>query len=117
MKKLLLSLALTGLLGSSAFAHAFLQHATPAAGSEVTGSPPALTLTYSEPVEPLFSQVAVRNAAGASVVAGKPATQDGGHTLVVPLGTLAPGEYAVEWHVVSVDTHKTEGHFTFTVKP
>ncbi len=26
-----------------------------------------------------------------------------------------PGAYHVRWHAVSVDTHKTEGNFTFTV--
>jgi len=30
---------------------------------------------------------------------------------------LAPGRYRVKWHVLSVDTHVTEGDFTFTVAP
>jgi hypothetical protein len=30
---------------------------------------------------------------------------------------LLPGAYRVHWHVVSVDTHMTEGDFSFTVKP
>ena len=29
---------------------------------------------------------------------------------------IAPGEYTVHWAVVSVDTHPTEGRFTFSVK-
>ena len=37
--------------------------------------------------------------------------------LMVKLKPLSPGIYSVAWHVTSVDTHKTEGHFTFTVKP
>ena len=41
------------LIGQAAFAHAFLDRASPAVGSDVTGSPPAITLTYTEPVEPL----------------------------------------------------------------
>ena len=36
--------------------------------------------------------------------------------LRVALPSLAPGEYTVHWAVVSVDTHPTEGHFTFSVK-
>ncbi len=104
-------------IGHPAFAHAFLERATPAVGSEVSGSPPALTLSYTEPVEPLFSTVTVTDASGARVDGGKPVPQDGGRVLSVPLKPLAPGVYAVEWHVTSVDTHKTEGHFTFTVKP
>ena len=105
------------LVGRQALAHAFLERASPAVGSEVSGSPPALDLRYTEPVEPLFSTVTVTDSSGARVDAGKPAPQDGGRVLSIPLKPLAPGVYAVEWHVTSVDTHKTEGHFTFTVKP
>ena len=35
--------------------------------------------------------------------------------LVLPLPRLAPGRYRVRWHVVSVDTHRTEGSFEFSV--
>ncbi len=103
--------------GTPAFAHAFLEHANPAVGSEVAGAPKELDLRYTEPVEALFCHVAVTDASGASVTAGVPVAQDGNRTLVVPLKSLPPGTYQVEWHVVSVDTHKTEGHFMFTVKP
>jgi hypothetical protein len=105
------------LTGTPAFAHAFLEHATPAVGSEVAGAPKELDLHYTEPVEALFCQVAVTDASGASVASGTPVAQDGNRTLAVPLKPLPPGTYHVEWHVVSVDTHKTEGHFMFTVKP
>jgi methionine-rich copper-binding protein CopC len=37
--------------------------------------------------------------------------------LAVPVKPLAAGVYTVLWHATSVDTHKTEGHFTFTVAP
>ncbi|MDB5401282.1 MAG: uncharacterized protein JWQ55_3300 [Rhodopila sp.] len=104
------------LVGQAAFAHAFLDRASPAVGSEVSGSPPTLNLTYTEPVEPLFSTVEVTDANGARVDEGRPATQDDGRVLSVKLKTLPPGVYAVTWHVTSVDTHKTEGHFTFSVK-
>ena len=104
-------------MGAPAFAHAFLEHATPAAGSAVAGAPKDLQLTYTEPVEPLFCHIDVTDAAGASVTGGVPAARDGDRTLVVPLKPLPPGSYQVEWHVVSIDTHKTEGHFMFTVKP
>lgn len=105
------------LFGPAAFAHAFLDKASPAVGSEVPVSPPALSLSYTEPVEPLFSTVHVTDSSGVRVDDGKPVPQDDGRILSVPLKKLAPGVYAVEWHVTSVDTHKTEGHFTFTVKP
>ncbi len=108
-------LCATCLIAAPAFAHAFLERASPAVGSEVSVSPPALNLSYTEPVEPLFSSVTVTDSSGARVDAGKPTPQDDGRVLSVPLKPLGPGVYAVEWHVTSVDTHKTEGHFTFTV--
>ena len=37
--------------------------------------------------------------------------------LIVPLDqTLEAGKYTVDWHVVSVDGHKTKGQYTFSVK-
>ena len=36
--------------------------------------------------------------------------------LVLDVTKLPPGAYRVTWHVVSIDTHRTEGDFTFTVK-
>lgn len=116
MKALQLA-AVACFLAHGAHAHAFLDKASPAVGSAVSGSPPVLALTYTEPVEPLFSTVHVTDGSGKPVDVGKASARDGGRTLIVNLPTMPAGTYAVEWHVTSVDTHKTEGHFTFTVKP
>jgi methionine-rich copper-binding protein CopC len=98
MNKTPLLTAAACLISQMAFAHAFLDRASPAVGSEVTGSPPT-------------------HANGARVDEGKPTPQDDGRVLLITLKSLPPGVYSVEWHVTSVDTHKTEGHFVFTVKP
>jgi methionine-rich copper-binding protein CopC len=38
--------------------------------------------------------------------------------LVTPVSApLKPGVYTVHWHAVSVDTHRTQGSFQFTVRP
>jgi methionine-rich copper-binding protein CopC len=108
--------AVACLMCQAAFAHAFLDRASPAVGSEVTGSPQSLDLTYTEPVEPAFSSIQVTDGSGARMDQGAPVSRDDGHVLAVGLKPLAPGTYAVEWHVTSVDTHKTEGHFNFTVR-
>jgi methionine-rich copper-binding protein CopC len=105
-------------LVSPAFAHAFLERASPAAGSEVSASPPELSITFSEGVEPLFSTIEVRNAKGAEVSTGSPYIVSGNkRQLAIKLPGLSPGTYTVIWHVTSVDTHKTKGSFKFTVKP
>lgn len=105
------------LIGPSAWAHAFLERSSPAVGSEISPAPRTISLTYTEPVEPLFSSVEVTDQGGTRVDQGKPGIQEGGRVLVVKLQSLPPGVYVVNWHVTSVDTHKTEGHFQFTVKP
>ena len=86
-------------------------------GSEIAGSPPALTLTYSEAVEPSFCTVQVTGSGGVRFDDGGPSAQADGRVLVVKLKSLTPGIYDVTWRITSVDTHRTEGHFSFTVKP
>ncbi|HZP87896.1 MAG TPA: copper homeostasis periplasmic binding protein CopC [Burkholderiales bacterium] len=101
-----------------ALAHAFLDHATPAVGSQVHGSPDTLTLWFSEALEPAFSSIKVLDAAGKQVDRGDTAADPKDPTaLKVSLQHLAPGEYRVMWRVLSVDTHVTEGKFTFSVRP
>jgi hypothetical protein len=118
MRSVWLSLLGVLCLASPASAHAFLERASPPVGSEVRASPPELSITFTEGVEPLFSTIDLRNASGAPVAIGKPHTASGNNRrLIVELPKLSPGTYTVTWHVTSVDTHKTEGKFTFTVVP
>jgi methionine-rich copper-binding protein CopC len=35
--------------------------------------------------------------------------------LQIPLKPLPPGTYKVNWHVLSVDIHKTQGSYSFSV--
>ena len=106
------------LLPLGASAHALLQHAEPAVGSTVSASPATLALEYSEGIEPLFSHVTVTDAAGSRVDRNDLHTApDDPKRAVIGLLPLRPGTYRVEWHMVSVDTHKTEGSFTFSVGP
>jgi methionine-rich copper-binding protein CopC len=100
-----------------AFAHAFPQHASPAAGAALRTPPPAVTITFTEGVESHFSTIEVTDTAGKRVDASAPHTVGGNQVLAVDLPALVPGTYTVTWHVTSVDTHKTEGRYTFTVLP
>jgi copper resistance protein C len=97
-------------------AHAFLDHANPAVGSTVPTSPARVTMWFTERLEPAFTTATVTDAAGNPVEAG-PARVDPKDPmqLEVPLKTLPPGTYGVAWHALSVDTHTTTGHFSFTV--
>jgi copper resistance protein C len=99
----------------AAAAHATLERASPPAGSTVPQAPDEIRLWFSEALEPRFSGAVLAGATGnpiarGDVVAGMP-TQ-----IVIRAQGLGPGVYKVTWSVVSVDTHKTEGSFSFEVK-
>jgi copper resistance protein C len=110
---LLISLLLAALSNAAAHAHAFLDHASPLVGSTVASAPREVSLTFTQNLEAAFSSVQVTGPNGARVDAGKP--QISGNTMHVGLKAAGPGTYHVRWHALSVDTHKTEGSFTFSV--
>jgi methionine-rich copper-binding protein CopC len=98
-------------------AHAFLDHSDPAVGSTVPDAPSVLHIWFTQELEPAFSWVKVNDKSGASVSDG-PATVDPSNKqeMDVKLKPLQAGTYTVQWHALSVDTHTTEGDFTFQVK-
>ena len=98
-----------------ASAHAFLQRAEPGAGAALRAPPSRVALTFSEKLEPSSSGVSVTDTSGRNVEGGAVAIR--GNAMMAPLRSLAPGKYRVVWHVVSVDAHRTEGAYSFTVKP
>ena len=103
---------------AAVLAHAFLDHAVPPVGGTVAAAPAEIRLFFSEAVEPAFSGVAVSGADGRPVATGRAAVDPSNRSaLVLPLPPLPPGRYKVSWHVVSVDTHRTEGDFTFEIRP
>lgn len=115
----LLSLAAALLAAPTlAQAHAQLDRASPAVGSAVAPAPKEVVLWFTEKLEPAFSQVEVRGADGSVVSGGKAQVSRTDRTqLRVPLKRLPPGTYKVIWRVLSVDTHRTQGDFTFRVGP
>jgi copper resistance protein C len=110
----LIAILLPGLLlgAAAAHAHAFLDRASPRVGSTVRSAPREVTLWFSQKIEPSFSSAQVRDSSGARVDQGAHAD---GMQLHVPVKSLPPGTYKVHWRVLSVDTHTTEGNFSFRV--
>src|SRR6202789_2296749 len=108
-----ISALLSVVLGAVAEAHAFLDHAEPRAGSTVPTAPRQLSLSFTQKLEPAFSSVEVSDANGTRVDLGKPSIS--ASAMRIGLKPLSPGTYRVRWHVLSVDTHTTEGSFTFQV--
>jgi methionine-rich copper-binding protein CopC len=116
LKLLIAGAFATSFAATAAFAHAFLDHATPGVGMTVSGSPSELTLSFTQGVVVAFSSVTVSGGGGA-VPASKPVNDPSNQQIIhVRLGhALKPGSYTVTWHVLSVDTHRTEGSYHFTV--
>lgn len=109
--------ALLAVSAPRVLAHAFPDHSQPAVGGTVSPAPTELRIWFTQKLEPAFSKVAVHDASGAQVDKGDARVDPQDPTLLhVSLKPLPPGLYKVDWHVVSVDTHPTQGDFTFTVK-
>jgi len=101
---------------SAARAHSFPEQESPAAGETVAAPPTHVIIKYDAPIESLFDSLRVLDTAGQDKAAGAPQVSADGYELSVPVGALGPGQYTVQWRVVCVDTHHTEGSYTFTVK-
>ena len=105
----LLLLLVTG----EAAAHAMLDHAEPRVGNKVAAPPREVTLWFTQKLEPSFSTITVTDSSGKRVDSGK--TRVSGSQMSVSLRPGGTGTYHVTWRVLSVDTHTTDGSFTFQV--
>jgi copper resistance protein C len=82
----------------------------------VDAAPGEVKLWFTEPLEPAFSSVRVLDAAGRQVDRADQRTNPSDPMLLrVSLGPLNPGLYRVVWRAVSIDTHVTEGDYTFRI--
>ena len=99
-------------------AHAFLKDANPGVGSTIQTSPSEVLIRFTENIEPAVSSIQVFDASGKEVDKHDLHLDRSDHALLhISLPQLGVGTYKVVWHVVSVDTHVTEGDFTFKVAP
>ena len=97
-------------------AHAFPDHSQPRVGSALESSPGAVRIWFDGDLEPVFSRIRVMNENHEPVDKADGRVEEKDRTLLeVSLPTLSPGTYHVLWVAVSVDGHRTEGDFSFTV--
>ncbi len=110
--RLALAFLASVVLSPDAGAHAFLDHAAPLVGSTVHGSPGEVRVWFTQELEPAFDQN------GTQIDRHNSAIDPSDRSLMkVSLPSLPPGTYKVFWHALSVDTHTTEGSFSFEVVP
>ena len=95
--------------------HAYPIIVSPADGTALKESPREIRMQFTEGVELAFSRITVKGAKGEVVGQGK-LRQLADDTVAIDLKPLSAGNYTIEWQVLSVDTHITEGtlHFTFS---
>ncbi len=100
----------------AAFAHPQLETSEPAAGAATT-APKQIRITFNEAVIPQFSGIEIKDKAGRTITIGKPAVDPADKKrLIVPVKEALPsGEYRVDWHAVSDDTHRVKGTYSFSV--
>jgi methionine-rich copper-binding protein CopC len=110
-------LALVLLVAGPAWPHAVLVRSSPARRATLTTPPERVQLWFNEAVEPRFSTVSVRDAAGQAVDLGDARVEPGdSKRLVVGVRPLGPGTYRVRFRVLSVDGHVVEGEFAFAIR-
>ena len=109
-------------------AHTALVRTTPAAGTVVAQPPREVRFWFNEPIERQFSRIEVFRVAldpatgdvkpGQRIdqgwLPGPRATREVGVRLPE---TLEPGRYVVQWVVLAIDAHRTQGSFMFTYDP
>jgi len=115
--RLLLVVLALGVAGP-AWGHAFLERAEPRVGSTVKTAPAQVRAWFTQNLEFAFSTLEVANERGERVDQGVTQPDPGNPAaLRISLKPIGPGTYRVKWRVLSVDTHVTEGDFTFKVQP
>jgi len=109
-------------------AHTALVRTTPAAGAVVAQSPREVRFWFNEPIERQFSRIEVfRTVLDPGTGAVQPGERIDQGWLPGPRATrevsvrlpeaLEPGRYIVQWLVLAIDTHRTQGSFMFTYQP
>ena len=105
------------LIATSVHAHPTLKSASPPVEGNATTSPTQITLSFSEGVISKFSSVELRDQSGMKVPTGKIGTdaKDEKQLIVTLQAPLKAGTYTVKWTVVTADTHRVNGTYSFKV--
>jgi len=95
-----------------ACAHASLVKAEPADGAVVAQAPPALKLTFNEPVAPLVMRLI---GPGGELIALGHAVAENTTVTIATLLALRRGTHVLSWRVISADGHPVAGALIFSI--
>lgn len=111
---LFLALTLVAGWARTVAAHARLERSFPADGAVLEEPPDRVELVFSEPVEAAVSKVTLERVGGEPVELED--LESEGNTLRAAVtGKLEPGEYVLNYRVLSADGHPVEGKVSFQV--
>ena len=80
-------------------------------------APAAVTIDFTEPLEPAFSSIVVVDGDGKTVSDGRARIDASNRKrMSVPLTAVGTGAYTVKWVAVATDGHRTQGAYGFSVK-
>ena len=101
----------------AAVRHTRLTRSAPAKDTSLNGSPAAVTLWFTKPVQLKLTRLLLKDSRGVAVVLDAPAFVDASQTSVAASlrGTAAPGAYTVTWVTTSRDSHVIKGSFGFRI--
>ena len=110
-------LAAVGLIATPAQAHPRMTMSAPAPNVTLRSAPTEIIIGFNERIIVRFSGLDLRDSHNKKIVTGNASLAPAGNTkVVVPIKQrMLPGTYRVAWHVVSVDTHRISGTYTFKV--
>ncbi|MGH6935072.1 MAG: copper resistance protein CopC [Methylocella sp.] len=96
---------------------AWLDHAVPAVGSTVSGSPRELRLYFTMGVATAFSGVQLTSSMGAPIPTSRPASDPSDPQIVIVRfkRPLSRGTYTVSWQMISAYGRPSWGRVRFTV--
>lgn len=118
LRKICLTLLLSGAAVGHVHAHAFVDHAEPPVGSKVQQIPHVVRIWFTESIQPALSVIKVFDAAQKQIDRKDTRSEARDRALLqISLPSLGAGTYKVIWRVTSVDGHVTNGDFTFRVAP
>ena len=104
------------LIPAAVAAHAELDVPTPKDGATVEGTPPEVSGTFVQKINPDGSSLVLRDTNDKVVARGGPDPDDVKRMVITDLPDLAPGTYTVQWTTVSAeDGELARGTWSFTV--
>ena len=105
--------ALLCLAEPRAFAHAIIVEASPAVRSTVPAGDIPIEIKFNSRVDRARSRLALIDARGAVVKLNL--AESSAERMSALATAVVPGNYRIEWYVLSIDVHITRGNIKFSV--